>query len=321
MKSISLVIPVYNEQDNVENLYEEIRNSCKNNCFQYEIIFVDDGSTDQTKKRLKQLKGITLVALRRNFGQTAALDAGIKQSKYEYIVLLDGDGQNDPNDIPKMIAHLEENDYDVVSGWRKNRKDPFLKRFISRGANFLRKILIHDGIHDSGCTLKVFRRECFENLSLYGEMHRFIPALLRIRGFSIGEIVVNHRPRVAGKTKYNMTRTVKGFIDMVSIWFWNKFAVRPLHLLGGLGLVSILLGMFSGVVTLVFYFMGMGMSESAWPLLTAFFLLSGIQLFVSGLIADTLLKNYYETTPNKSYQIKEVIENNILNGNINNKMK
>src|SRR5690606_36402750 len=186
----------------------------------YEIIMVDDGSSDGTLKVLKTLAPVTVIRLRSNFGQTAALDAGIKAAQYPYIITMDGDLQNDPADAPRLIAHLEEHDLDVVSGWRKNRKDPFSKKFISRGANVLRGILVNDGIHDSGCTLKIYRKECFDNVNLYGEMHRCIPALLKMRGFSIGELPVNHRPRHAGKSKYNLKRTLKGLVDMIMIWFW-----------------------------------------------------------------------------------------------------
>jgi glycosyltransferase involved in cell wall biosynthesis len=309
MKSISIVVPVYNEQGNIALLHNEIKNSCEANGYLYEIIFIDDGSTDETSKIIKTLQPVILIKFRKNFGQTAAMDAGIKMSKHEYIVTMDGDRQNDPTDIPALLKHLEENDLDVVSGWRVKRKDNLKIRIMSRAANFLRYLLVHDGIHDSGCTLKIFKRECFENLSFYGEMHRFIPALLKIRGFKIGEIPVNHRPRIEGTTKYNWRRGFKGLIDMISLWFWNKYSVRPLHLLGGLGLVCMVLGGFFSVITIFDYFGGENLSNSVLPLLTAFLLLGGIQLFISGLLADTILKNYYESTDNNAYHIKEIINN------------
>ena len=160
--------------------------------------------------------------MRKNFGQTAAMDAGIKAAQYDYIVTMDGDRQNDPADIPKLVKYLEDNNLDIVSGWRKNRKDTVMKKFTSRVANFLRGIIVKDHIHDSGCSLKIYKKECFDHINLYGEMHRFIPALLKIKGFEVGEVVVNHRPRTAGVTKYNWKRTVKGFVDMISLWFWSK---------------------------------------------------------------------------------------------------
>ena len=306
---ISIVIPVFNEEENVVELHTEIRNLCKREGYDYEIIFVDDGSRDKTVQKCKSLKPLKLIEFRGNFGQTAAMDAGIKTASKDFIITMDGDRQNDPEDIPKLIRYLEENDLDVVSGWRKNRKDKFLKKFISRGANLLRKIIINDGIHDSGCSLKIYRKECFDNISLYGEMHRFIPAVLKIKGFRIGECVVNHRPRVAGRTKYNWKRTFKGLIDMVSVWFWNKYAVRPLHLLGGFGMVFLLLGFLSTAYSVYHYVAKGKVGHTAWPILSAFFILAGVQLFVFGLIADMLSRNYFETTKDCSYSIRKITEN------------
>ncbi len=306
---VSIVIPVYNEEGNVAELHEEVKQVCEQNNYTYEVIFIDDGSSDNTVAIARQLSPVKVIQFRKNFGQTAAMDAGIKAAQYPYIITMDGDRQNDPTDIPKLIAHLEKHDYDIVSGWRKDRKDNFSKHFVSRGANFLRKILINDGIQDSGCSLKIYKKECFDTLNLYGEMHRFIPALLRIKGFTIGEVEVNHRARTAGVTKYNWQRTIKGLIDMVSVWFWNKFATRPLHLLGGAGFFLIILGVLSGIATLISFFSGQGMSESAWPMLTMFLTLTGIQLFVSGLIADIMVKSYFENTEDRPYSIKEIIEN------------
>ena len=298
MTSVSIVIPVFNEEENVAYLHSEIKEMCVKNSYNYEIIYVNDGSKDNTLNEIKKLSPVKLISFRKNFGQTAAMDAGIKASEFDYIVTMDGDGQNNPNDIPKLIKHLEENNLDLVSGWRKNRKDSFMKNFVSRGANMLRRVLIHDGINDSGCSLKIYKRNCFKNLSLYGEMHRFIPALLKIKGFKIGELVVDHRLRITGKTKYGIARTFKGFIDMLSVWFWNKYSVRPLHLLGGIGLVLIFASVCTGIWTFIKYLGGDNMSNTALPILTAFLFLGGIQLFISGLIADILLKSYFETTKN-----------------------
>ncbi len=306
-KSISVIVPVFNEEGNITSLFNEIKQICIQAGYVYEIIFIDDKSTDNTLKILKTLDPITIIAFRKNFGQTQALDAGIKRAKHNIIVTLDGDGQNDPNDIPAMIELLEKQDLDLVSGWRKNRNDPIGKKIVSRTAHFIRRRLINDGIHDSGCALKVYRKECFEDLSLYGEMHRFIPALLKIKGFTIGEMVVNHRPRLHGKSKYSWRRGMKGFIDMVSVWYWKKFAVRPLHLLGGMGLVTIIFGFLSGLVTLYQFFRGQDMSETFWPLVTLFSFLIGLQIFISGLLADMLNKSYYENREETPYSIKEII--------------
>jgi len=309
MKEISIVIPVFNEEDNVAALHAEIKEVCEANKYTYEIILIDDGSTDGTFTAAKNLHPVKYLRFRRNFGQTAAMDAGIKAAKYNYIITMDGDRQNDPNDLPVLIQCLEENDFDVVSGWRKNRHDPFMKRFVSRGANKLRKIILNDNIHDSGCSLKIYRKACFDNVNLYGEMHRFIPAILEMKGYIVGEVVVNHRERTSGKTKYNWRRTVKGFLDMLYLRFWDRYSVRPLHLLGSIGLIFVLLSLISGIASVVLYILGSGMSETALPVLTSFLFLGGIQLFISGLLADIMLKNYFETSGDTSYNIKEVVEN------------
>ena len=308
MTEISVVVPLYNEEGNAAALHQEIKEVCESNNYTYEIIFIDDGSKDKTVQICQSLSPVKVIELRKNFGQTAAMDAGIKAAQYNYIVTMDGDRQNDPRDIPKLVEHLENNNLDIVSGWRKNRQDTASKHFVSRGANLLRKFLINDGIHDSGCSLKIYRRQCFENVSLYGEMHRFIPALLKIKGYKVGEVVVNHRARVAGVTKYNWHRTIRGFVDMISVWFWNKFADRPLHLLGGMGLVTLGLATMAGFLTILQFIQGKGMSETAWPLLTAVLFLTGVQLFIFGLMADILIKNYFSSTKDTPYNIKNISE-------------
>ena len=306
---LSVVIPVLNEAESIDQLHKEIVSICKQENYNYEIIIVDDGSDDNTGKIVKQLNPVTYVRMRRNFGQTAAMDCGVKTAGGELIVTLDGDGQNDPTDIPKLIRYLEENDLDVVSGWRKNRKDSLMKKTSSRAASYLRSLMIKDGLQDSGCTLKVYKSECFKGISLFGEMHRFIPAVLKIKGFRIGEIEVNHRPRTAGKTKYNWKRGIKGIIDMISVWFWHKYAVRPLHLLGGLGALSFMLGIIVAAIGITFYFFGITLYRFFLPIFSAFLLLTGIQMFLFGLMADMLSKSYFETSSNTSYSVSEVVEN------------
>lgn len=309
MINISIVVPVYNEEGNVAQLHREIKETCEKAGYDYEIIFVNDGSGDGTDKICRTLVPLKYIRFRKNFGQTAAMDAGIKASTKEFIATLDGDGQNDPADIPRMMDYLLEKDLDVVSGWRKNRKDTFMKRFASRGANFLRYLLIHDGIHDSGCSLKVYRRECFKGVNLYGEQHRFIPAILQIKGFRVGEVVVNHRPRTSGTTKYNWKRTIKGFVDMVSVWFWHKYASRPLHLLGGLGLLFGMAGGACGIWSIVLFAQGRKMSNNVIPpILTVFFIIMAVLMFIFGLISEMLMKTYYGVHVDASYSIKEIAE-------------
>lgn len=306
---VSVVVPIYNEKDNLRELHRQIVEACESIGRPYEIIFVDDGSTDGSDLIARELTPLMYIRLRRNFGQTAAMDAGIQAAQYQYVITMDGDLQNDPADFPKLLAYLEENDLDVVSGWRKDRKDGFFKRFTSRVANALRWLIVHDGIHDSGCSLKIYRRECFQGVHLYGEMHRFIPALLKIKGFTIGEMVVNHRPRVAGVTKYNWKRTFKGFVDMIGLWFWMKYASRPLHLFGTTGVMLLLGGCVCTVITVVKFYQRGKISDTGWPLLTALLIITGIQFFVLGLIADMTSRSYREMTEDKAYYIKETIVN------------
>ncbi len=308
-EKISIIIPVYNEEGNIAELHKEIIDVCIKNKYIFEIIIVDDGSKDKTSEIVKKLKPVKFIQLRKNFGQTAAMDAGIKNSKYDYIVTIDGDRQNDPHDIPNLINYLKENNLDIVTGWRKKRKDNFIKKIFSFSAHILRSIIIKDRIHDSGCSLKIYKRECFDHLTLFGEMHRFIPALLKIKGFKVGEIVVNHRPRIAGRTKYNWKRGIKGFIDMIALWFWNKYSARPLHLMGGIGFLFLFGGFISGILTIYLFFKGHSLSDTVLPLLTAFLIFTGIQLFISGLISDMLSKNYYSSIDDTVYSIKEIYEN------------
>jgi glycosyltransferase involved in cell wall biosynthesis len=310
MYGISIVIPVFNEEGNVAKLHREIQEVCEANHYEYEIIFIDDGSTDRTGEVCRTLSNLRYIRLRKNSGQTAAMDAGIKAATKEFIVTMDGDLQNDPADIPMMLDYMIRNHYDVVSGWRKNRKDTFMKRFVSRGANLLRYLLVHDGIHDSGCSLKIYRQECFKGINLYGEQHRFIPAILKIKGFTIGEVVVNHRARTSGSTKYNWKRTFKGFVDMISVWFWSKYATRPLHLLGGLGMLFMACGFGCGIWSCVLFAMGRKMHNNIFPpLLTVFFVTIGVLLFVFGLMSEILIKIYFGVHVESSYNIKETWDN------------
>jgi glycosyltransferase involved in cell wall biosynthesis len=277
--------------------------------FPYEIIFVDDGSKDKTRAEAMACTPVKLVVFRKNFGQTAAFDAGIKAATGGIIITLDGDLQNDPADIPLLLEKIDAG-YDVVSGWRYKRRDPWSKTIPSRIANFLRTCLIHDRIHDSGCSLKAYRRECFNDVDLFGEMHRFIPAILQLEGFRVAEVKVSHHPRLHGVTKYNWKRGMKGFVDMLAIWFWRKYSHRPLHLFGGVGVVLFLLGsaILLWMLALKLYF-GASLAERLWPLVGIFFTLVGIQFFISGLLADISVKSYYQARGRMNYNIREVITN------------
>ncbi|MEA2007244.1 MAG: glycosyltransferase family 2 protein [Patescibacteria group bacterium] len=308
-KKISIIVPLHNEEGNVEKLHKEIFDSAKQNNFSVELILVNDASTDDTLEIAKRLHPVKIINFRGWFGQTAAMDAGIKAASGEIIVTMDGDLQNDPRDIPRLLEKMDDG-FDVVSGWRKNRQDAFSKKILSLGADKLRKILVNDQINDSGCTLKAFKKECFKGVDLYGEMHRFIPALLKVKGYRIAEVVVNHRERTAGQTKYDWKRLLKGLLDLTSVWFWRKFSNRPLHLFGGLGFLM----SSAGTVLLLWMvfekvFFRTPISNRIWPMMGVLLIILGFQFFVSGLLADILIKTYYQTKKEKNYSIKEVIEN------------
>ncbi len=300
----SFIVPVFNEQDNIAPLHKEIVKTAKKLKKPYEVIFIDDGSSDKTLENLKKLSPVKILVFRKNSGQSAALDAGIKAAQGEILITLDGDGQNDPADIPQMVAEL--NGFDVVCGWRHKRKDPPAKRFISSGARFFRSFLVADKVHDAGCTLRVYKRECFSGLDLYGEMHRMIPALLAWNGFRLTEIKVNHRSRKMGKTKYSWQRIFKGFLDMLDVWFWRKYQARPLHLFGGAGLfligASSLFGLYLAIRRIFFEY---SLSDKIWPLVAITGFITGIQLLIFGLLANLIIKTEQK---HDFYRVRKVIK-------------
>jgi len=306
--NLSVVVPLFNEEGNVAELHAKIMRSLEKLGKSFEVIFVDDGSLDRTNEICRRLSPLKLITFRKNFGQTAAFDAGIKNAKGEILITMDGDLQNDPDDIEKLLEKLEEG-WDVVSGWRVSRKDNLSKKIFSRVANYLRSFLINDGIHDAGCSLKAYRRECFDDIDLFGEMHRFIPGLLKIQGFKVTEVPVRHHPRRFGQTKYNWKRGIKGFVDMISVWFWKKYSNRPLHLFGSAGMLMFSLGVALAFLLLIlrtFYLVPL--TNKIWPIVAVFLILMGIQLFVSGLLADIMVKNYYKVRGRMNYRIKDISE-------------
>lgn len=308
-KQYSVVVPIYNEAENISLLHQEIVTALNTLGGSYEIIFVDDGSSDATPEIIAQLRPVRYMRLARNYGQTAALDAGFKAASGEIVITLDGDGQNPPAEIPKLLTELRRGSYDVVSGWRYRRKDVFMKRFVSRTAHVMRSWLIHDGIHDSGCSLKAYQRSALMGLDLYGENHRFIPAILKVQGYRIGEVKVEHRPRTHGVSKYNWKRGVKGMVDMIGLWFWRKYASRPLHVFGGGGLFFGSLGFAMLMVMFVLRFFNLiSLSEKIWPLIAVFLMLVGVQLFVAGIMADIAVKNYFAANHRTYYRIKTIRE-------------
>ncbi len=307
---LSVVVPVYNEADNVSKLYQEISQAISKLNQPAEIIFINDGSTDDTLKVLRALKGVIVINLNRNYGQTVALDAGFKIATGEIVVSLDGDGQNDPADIPLLLSKLREGDYDVVAGWRKHRQDRRQIRMLTVIGRTLRRVFISDVVHDSGCTLRVYKREAVKSLDIGGEMHRYILALLRWKGFKIGEVVVNHRPRQFGTSKYGLSKMLRGFIDLVYIWFIHKYSQRPLHLFGYLSFTSFMMG---GIATFWSIYgklaYGLSLNRNGWFFLASFFLLAGIIIFCFGIIIDLLIRIQLTASPyEKRYYVREVIK-------------
>ncbi len=310
---ISVVVPFYNEEENIEPLHERLSSVLKGLNRKHEIIFVDDGSTDNTFKNMLKVRekdnSVKIIKLRKNFGQSAALKAGFDHAKGDFIISMDGDLQNDPSDIPILLQKIENEDYDVVCGWRADRKDPISKKIFSRVANLIRSNITSEFIHDSGCTFRAYRRECVKNLDLYGETHRYIPAMLMWRGYKIGEVEVKHNPRKYGRTKYGWQRIFKGFLDLIVISFWQKYSVRPIHVFGGLGLmlsiIGGLLGTYLGIERLFF---GRGLSDRPLFLLAILMVIIGIQFIVSGILADIMLKVYYGQNERKNYLIERVVE-------------
>ncbi len=310
---ISVVVPFYNEEENIVPLHAELNDVLKSLDRQYMIIFVDDGSTDHTYKNMLKVRekdnNVRIIKFRKNFGQSAALKAGFDYAKGNIVISMDGDLQNDPSDIPKLIEKIEKEDYDVVCGWRADRKDLFTKKISSKFANLLRKTTTGEVIHDSGCTFRAYRNECVKGLDLYGETHRYIPAMLLWKGYRIGEVKVKHHPRKYGTTKYGLLRLGKGFLDLIVISFWQKYSVRPIHVFGGLGLglglSGVLLGGYMGMERLLF---GRGLSDRPLFLLAILMVIIGVQFVVSGISADIMLKVYYGQNERRNYLIEKMVE-------------
>lgn len=311
MRGISVVIPVFNEEENVAEGFREVSGVLATTGLPYEIIYVDDGSRDSTVATLLEFAGndphLRLIQLRRNFGQTAAMAAGFDHSQYDVVIALDGDLQNDPKEIPQMVAKLEEG-YDLVCGWRKARRDKFVSRKLpSMIANRLISYCTGVRLHDYGCTLKAMTGEIARGLRLYGEMHRFIPALANEMGARIVEVPVNHRERRFGTSKYGISRTVRVVLDLVTVKFLLGYSKRPIHLFGLAGMASGLFG--AGLLTTITYqrlFQGVPMGSRPLLALGVMMVIIGLQFLVFGLLAEVLARTYYESQSKKTYVVRRV---------------
>lgn len=310
---VSIVIPLLNEVESLNELYAQLKAMIDNLSKYPEVIFVDDGSTDGSYKILKEISEgdpqVRVILLRRNFGQTAAFSAGFDLARGEVIVTMDGDLQNDAADIPMLLDKIDEG-YDVVSGWRIHRKDKFLTRKLpSRIANALISWVTGVRLHDYGCSLKAYRREVIDNIRLYGELHRFIPALAKWIGIRVAEVPVNHYPRRFGRSKYGLRRTVKVLLDLMTVKFLLDYATRPIQIFGLLGLISLgsgtLMGLYLSYQKLVYR---IALRERPALLLAVLLVVLGVQLITMGLLGEMIVRTYHETQNKPIYLIREVLE-------------
>ncbi|MBX4211210.1 MAG: glycosyltransferase family 2 protein [Candidatus Yanofskybacteria bacterium] len=310
---ISIIIPVYNEAENLPKLFGEIERVMAQEKLEYEIIAVNDGSRDGSETILKNLaqdnKNIKLINFALNFGQTAALSAGISHAQGEVIVPIDADLENHPEDIPRLLAKLAEG-HDVVSGWRKNRwnNQRISRKFPSTVANKLISLLTGTHLHDYGCTLKAYKKEIMGDLQLYGEMHRFIPAYAAWNGARVSELEVSYSPRQHGKSKYGFSRTFRVILDLILIRFFSHYMTRPIHFFGGLGIASVTLGTLAGLIALgLRLFAHIHLVQTPLPVFSAFLVIVGVQFTMMGILAEMLMRTYYESQHKTPYTIKERI--------------
>ena len=307
---ISIVVPVYNESDSIRLLINEIINVMKSHQLLFELIIVNDGSVDRTSNVLENLsleiKQLTVINLRKNYGQTAALAAGFDHSNGDIIVTLDGDLQNDPNDIPKLITNINEG-YDLICGWRFQRKDKLLNRRIpSQIANRLIGNVTGIHLHDYGCSLKAFKHEIIKDIKLYGELHRFLPVLANIEGAKIKEIKVNHRSRKYGQSKYGIDRTFRVLMDLLTVWFMNKFLTRPMYVFGFIGIISIISSCIMSSYLIVLKFLGESIGNRPLLIFALILGIAGVQLFSFGLLGELLMRTYHESQNRPIYRVREI---------------
>lgn len=313
-QKLSIVIPVFNEEGNVLPLYAEIKHMCSGLIdskviSSFEVIFIDDGSSDHTVHLLESLKkrekdNLKLVEFRKNFGQTAALKAGFEAATGDLIATMDGDLQQDPADIPRLIRKMDEG-YDVVSGWRVKRKDKFTKRFFSKKMNQLRKKVIGDNLHDYGCSLKLYKKECVKDLQLSGELHRYITAYLHVKGYKIGELPVNHRPRRSGITKYKFNRGVNGVLDLFFLKFWSGFSDKPLHFFGRLGVYQWVIAVLIVLEQVIKAVLVGKLVFGPLIALASMLVITGLLFIIFGFLSEILSKIYFKEE--RRYSIKKIL--------------
>ena len=311
---ISIVIPVFNESESIGFLLDELINVMSSHNCNFELIVVNDGSTDNTHQVLKQLtlkiKELCVISLRKNYGQTAAMSAGFDNSIGDIVITLDGDLQNDPNDIPKLISEIN-NGYDLICGWRFDRKDKLLNRKIpSKIANKLIAQVTGLNFHDYGCSLKAFKKEIIDDIKLYGELHRFLPVLANIEGARIKEIKVNHRSRKYGSSKYGINRTFKVLMDLLTVWFMNKFLTRPMYGFGFAGIISIMISLAMSSYLIVLKLMGEDIGNRPLLMFTLILGIAGVQLFSFGLLSELLMRTYHESQSRPIYRIRSISSTN-----------
>lgn len=312
LTTLSIIIPIYNEQDNVIPLHKRLREALRAFTISYEVIIINDGSTDGTAGLLGDIAlkdhRFKIVNFRRNFGQTAAMMAGIDFARGDVIVGLDGDLQNDPGDIPRLLEKIDEG-FDVVSGWRINRKDATLKRNVpSRIANWLISSISGVHLHDYGCTLKAYKRDVLKGVRLYGEMHRFVPIYSSWQGGRVTEIPVNHHPRVHGHSNYGLERTLKVLLDLIVVKFLTSYAQKPIYVFGGFGIISIGISFLSGLWALYLkYFEGTSFILTPLPLLVVLTFITGVLSILMGLIAEIITRTYYESQGKATYLVRDTI--------------
>ncbi|WP_163321612.1 glycosyltransferase family 2 protein [Draconibacterium mangrovi] len=308
MKKLSLVICVWNEEPNIKPLSEQIKAALEG--IDYEAIFVDDGSTDNTRREIRKINDdrFLLVELKRNYGQSSALQAGIDQAEGDFVALIDGDLQNDPADIPMMLKMIEEEEWDMVAGVRANRKDGmFLRKVPSKIANYLIRRATGIYMKDLGCTLKIFTNDTIKNIHIYGELHRYIPALVTLEGATkITQVDVNHRPREFGSSKYNLSRTTRVMSDLVLMVFFKKYLQRPMHFFGQIGIFTLAIGVLINIYLLILKVMGNDIWGKPLLLLGILLVLGGIQFITTGIIAELQMRTYFESQQKKPYRVKRV---------------